>query len=862
MSLMQRQPRAKSQEAIVKKIKPLLAIPYWLLAIGYCLILVSCASHLEKGEKFAKDARWDEAVGEYRLAYLEDPNSTEAQVRYIQGRIAASAVHYGWGMDYKEKGNIPQALQEFRRALYFYPDHVAAKGQMEEIQNQALSKIYTDMAKEKRQQGNLEEAVRLLKEAVELDDKNQAAAKEYKTARRDLEQQKEEAQKKASKGAEALFSSTKPITLRFKDTDIKEVFEIIAKIADVNVIFDGDIQPKRITAYFKDITVREAINLLLQSNKLAVKKINPITVLVYPDNPQKQQQYMELITHTFYLNNSEAKTQQNLLRTLLNTKQLHVNEQLNAIVMRDTPEKVELARKLIEANDLRIPEVEVDMEILEVNWSKVERIGTSLTNSFTMTVAGTYSPNLAATVISGTSQTLSMLFKDWSSTKFLKTEGIQFSNLPTSSVSLTLDLLKSESDTKILANPKLRIMDGKKGKIHIGERRPVQTGQVFDQSNASQSRITYEYRDVGLKFTVTPHITLGGEIGLDLNFEKSDPGIDYPFNSGGVAQNAPTFKTATLDTYIKLRDGETKLLGGLIRENTSTQKQIIPFLGDIPLLGRLFQTGPSSSTTNPYIEQITLLISITPRIVRKIEVPAEDVVHFWSGTQDTYSTEAPPQAPPPPAPLAPALEKEAREQLKSALEPPPPATEKGKPKAAESPAPAPVTPAPPPAPAPTPAPAPLAPAPAPPPAPAAAVKESLTLYLTPPTMSAKVEEAFALKVAVKGAKDLGEVLVTLQYDPKLLSITSLAEGPFMAASGSKTSFISNIDQGRGKVTFGTVLKDKTKGAGGSGTLATVIFKTLAPGAAVVNLLAEEIQLRDLNGQLFPATLQGTNVEVK
>jgi general secretion pathway protein D len=857
---MQRQPRAKSQEPKNHRKRLLQSFPYWLLAIGYCLILIGCASHLERGDKFAKDARWDEAVGEYRLAYLEDPNSTEPQVRYIQGRIAASSVHYGRGMDYKEKGNVPQALGEFRRALYFYPDHVAAKGQMEEIQNQALSKIYTDMAKEKRQQGNLEEAVRILKEAVELDDKNQAAAKEYKTARRDLEQQKEEAQKKASKGAEALFVSTKPITLRFKDTDIKEVFEIIAKIADVNVIFDGDIQPKRITAYFKDITVREAINLLLQSNKLAVKKINPITVLVYPDNPQKQQQYMELITHTFYLNNSEAKTQQNLLRTLLNTKQLHVNEQLNAIVMRDTPEKVELARKLIEANDLRIPEVEVDMEILEVNWGKVEKIGLSVDNSLQVSVHGTYNPYLASA--GAAFDTFNLLFGKLSARDVKKREGIHFDKLPSTGATLTLDLIKSQSDTKVLANPKLRIMDGKKGKIHIGERRPVQTGQVFDQSNASQSRITYEYRDVGLKLTVTPHITLGGEIGLDLNFEKSDPGTNYVFVSGEATQNAPTFKTTTLDTYIKLRDGETKLLGGLIRENTTAQKQIIPFLGDIPILGRLFQTGPSSDATTPYIEQVTLLISITPRIVRKIEVPAEEVVHFWSGTQDSYSDQAPPQSPPPPAPLAPALEKEAREQLKSVLEPPPPATEKGKPKAAESPAPAPVTPAPPPAPAPTPAPAPLAPAPAPPPAPAAAVKESLTLYLTPPTMSAKVEEAFALKVAVKGAKDLGEVLVTLQYDPKLLSITSLAEGPFMAAGGSKTSFISNIDQGRGRVTFGAVLKDKTKGAGGSGTLATVIFKTLAPGAAVVNLLAEEIQLRDLNGQLFPATLQGTNVEIK
>ncbi len=168
------------------------------------------------------------------------------------------------------------------------------------------------------------------------------------------------------------------MTLRFRDTDIKEALEVFARTAGVNIFTDESLQPKRITTFFQNLPLREAFNLILTSNRLFAKKVAENTVIVVPDNPGKRQQYDELVVQTFYLTDADAKVAVNLLRTILNTRQVFVNEKLNALVVRETPEKIELARKVLEANDRGVAEVEIDLEVLEVDRNSLQNLGIDL----------------------------------------------------------------------------------------------------------------------------------------------------------------------------------------------------------------------------------------------------------------------------------------------------------------------------------------------------------------------------------------------------------------------------------------------------------------------------------------------------
>jgi general secretion pathway protein D len=440
-----------------------------------------------------------------------------------------------------------------------------------------------------------------------------------------------------------MLFSTKPVTLRFRDTDIKEVLEMFSRTAGVNIFTDESLQPKKITTFFQNLPLRESFNLILVSNRLFAKQIAENTVIVVPDNPAKRQQYDELMVQTFFLTDADAKVTVNLLRTILNTRQIFVNEKLNALVIRETPEKLELAQKLIEANDRNVGEVEIDLEVLEVNRAATQNLGID------------FSPR-SLQVQMNLPQTVS-ISNAWNEIRFGSTL-----SFPAGNPTLILNLVKNDSNTKVLANPTVRILDRQKARLLIGERRPflissvssipavtggtgvgtttsVPTGAVTTTQN------NVEYRDLGLKLTLTPTVHLDGEVTVELNFEISSLGA--PIADVQSANLLPPVNTRNLDTFIKVRNGETRLLGGLFQETQSDANSRLPFLSEIPLLGRMF--------VNPTYDRnrTDILISLTPRIVKALDRPDSGIESFASGTAESFGPAAGPAAPVIPGPIAP-----------------------------------------------------------------------------------------------------------------------------------------------------------------------------------------------------------------
>lgn len=613
------------------------------------VLLVGCAMEvsLQPGENLSAAGRWEEAVAFYVGVVSKDPQNVEARISLTRALFEASNQASKQGQALEDAGRLEEASAAYSKALKYNVENRGAQEGLDRAARAGEVKQHLDQASELMQKSDLKGAQTEVKAALALLPSNAAA----KALQREIESRLR-AEKPAAKGDQeqlAELFSMKPVTLRFRDTDMKEVLEVLARTAGVNIFTDETLPAKRVTIFLKDLPLREAFNMILVSNRLFAKQIANNTVIVIPDNPGKRQQYDELIVQTFYLNDADAKVTVNLLRTILNTRQIFVNEKLNALVVRETPEKIELARKLLEANDRGGAEVEIDLEVLEVDRTALENLGIDIQPR-------TYQVSLvppAALPFWGP-----QLFKQFLSNSNLNTSGL--------APALILNLAKSDSNTKILANPTVRILDRQKARLLIGQRRPFQistltsvpavagtTGTGTTPGSLPSGAVTtqqtnVEYRDVGLKLTLTPTIGLGGDVTVEMSFEISSVGA--AISVGGDL--TPPVNTRNLDTFIKVKNGETRLLGGLLQDTSINSNSKLPFLSEIPILGRLF-TNPNNN-----FDRVDVLISLTPRIVKTLERPGADIERFSSGTAEAFGPAggaiSPPLFTPQPAPAPPA----------------------------------------------------------------------------------------------------------------------------------------------------------------------------------------------------------------
>ncbi|MGN7915222.1 secretin N-terminal domain-containing protein [Enterobacter sp. 22466] len=394
----------------------------------------------------------------------------------------------------------------------------------------------------------------------------------------------------------------KPISLNFPSHNLMQIFTTISHMTGVNFIFDNDV-PRDMNASIiaRDTTAEDAINLLLVSHELRKKVLNSNTLLIYPANQAKDKTYREIAVKTFFLSYAKAKEINVALRSLLKFKDIHVDERTNTLTIRAPQDMLDTAERLLMTLDRPEAEVTLDVEVLEVNTSDVENLG--------INYPGSVGVGFATSEENGNNIPL---------TDFSKNN--LFVNLGDKK-GVSVDISKIRSHARILANPRIRVKNNKKAQIEIGEKIPVITNTFND--NFSSEKV--EYQDVGLKLEVTPDISLEGDIGMDVNFTLSSLGLAQT-GSNGLKYYGTNNRTAK--TVLSSQDGETQMLAGLINEENKDNSNGIPWLSDIPLIGRLF--GSSGQD----VKRTEVILLITPHIERSIDLPGSHVSTIPIGTEN------------------------------------------------------------------------------------------------------------------------------------------------------------------------------------------------------------------------------------
>jgi general secretion pathway protein D len=358
--------------------------------------------------------------------------------------------------------------------------------------------------------------------------------------------------------------------------------------------------------------VEEAIRLILLTNSLEQKVVNETTVFVYPNTPQKQREYQELVVKGFYLANADVKQTANMIRTLVKTRDIFIDEKINLLVIKDTPSAIRLAERLIAAHDLAEPEVMLEVEVLEVNRSRLLELGIRYPDTLAVSLIGSGGADAAGSL------TLQEL-------RDLNSGMVQLTfNDP-----LFLFSLRQQDDGgTVLANPRIRVKNKDKARIHIGDRVPVITTTAAATGGFVSESVTY--LDVGLKLEVEPLISLEDEIGIKVGLEVSN--IVREVRPTGSTSLVYQIGTRNAATNLRLRDGETQVLAGLINDSDRKIADKVPGLGDLPVAGRLFK----HTTDNTTRTEIVLLI--TPRLMRTLARPDASSVEFAAGTEASTGT--------------------------------------------------------------------------------------------------------------------------------------------------------------------------------------------------------------------------------
>lgn len=787
---------------------------------AFCLLLFAgCAADraFKEGAATAAKGDVDEAVLHYQKALSLEPNNLAYRVELEKAKTSAAYKHFANGDKYLKENKYDAADIEFQIALLIDPTFRKAEHATIEVRKLRDSEGYYNKGMGLMEAKKTGEARTAFKKALSLNPKNEAA----KGA---LEKLKEV--KTKLDGFELSLKSTKPITLKFKDTSIKEVFEIISKLSGISFIFDEDLKDQKISIFLQDATFEQAMELLLLTNKLFAKAVTENTVIIIPKTPAKAKQYQDLVIHTFYLSHIEAKKAVNLLRALLQLKQIHVNEELNALIVRDEPERIRLAQKVIEANDIPDAEVMMEVEIIEVGRDKLSELGLNLSTS--AMAAGIYSGDTAATGSKTFNSSLT-----YGDLKGLSTDAnLLFSPIPQA----VFNFKKTQGGVKTLANPKIRVINNGKAKILIGDRIPVITSTAIT-GGATQTNV--QYQDVGVKLNVEPNIHIERDVTIKLSLEVSTIGapLTDPNTKLVVAYQ---IGTRSADTVLNLRDGETQVIGGLIRDDERNSKVSIPLLGDIPVLGRLF------STTSDQKSKTDILLAITPHVLRGLEIPSEEVTTIWSGKEDEFTNRAPfesfrekeePLSGTVSTPgegavrIAPPTGQSGSIPTRPGLQPGeggmPPAVSQPQPSAQDG-------------------------------GQTASQAGKGMIYMTAPR-EAKVDQELTVAINLGEVTNLYGGSINISYDPALLEFLRVDEGGLLKQDGKSTSFMHAVNAADGRVTVGITRLGGVGGISGAGGLFSAVFKSKGEGIASIEF--QDAALKDPALGTIPSTMKGVEVKI-
>lgn len=765
--------------------------------VAVALLLAGCGARRAygRGEDAARAGDWDAAVEHYRRAVQEDPDRVDYQIALERAMLAASAQHLDQARVLEVRGQLEDALREYRRASQYDPSNRQIAGKVNEMERRIR-----DLAEAQRPTPTIQQL-----------------------------------QQAARQSPEPLLNpaSRDPIDVVFNNASLRDILNSMGMSTGINVTFERDYQDRSYTTQVRGVTFEQALNQILAANQLFYKVINERTIMVIPDNAQKRALYEEQVIRTFFVSHSDATELAQILNGIVRIPALAVAPQIvanktnNTITVRASANIVAIIERIVEQNDNPKAEVVIDVQILEVNRARAKQFGIDLSSyGIGLQFSPETDPRQAAADAAVPPFNLNTI-----------TRGISTADFYLSVPSAVVQFLETDSQTRLIAKPQLRGAEGQEITLNLGDEIPV-PATVFTpvaQGGANFNPLTsFNYRPVGVNVQVTPRVTFEGDIILDLLVESSTLGQDI--NIAG--QNLPSFGSRKVQTRLRLRDGESNLLAGLLREEERRSLRGIPGLLRLPVLRSLLASNDTE------IKQTDIIMLLTPRIVRTQELTLADVSPIFIGSQQSLGLGGPPPliaAPvdttpePSPAPAAPAAAPPAGPGV--IVVPP-----------GSSPIPGTTTlPAAPAQPVPTPA-GPGAALPpggqgapaggAPPvaqPVPVAAATGG-QIILTPPGTDFRVGAGpYTVPISIMGASQVSNVSLTLTFNPAVLRVRSVQEGSFMRAGGVAASFTQQVDGAGGRVDIAIVRSGDATGVAGTGLLGAVLFDAVGGGPANLSI---------------------------
>jgi general secretion pathway protein D len=575
-------------------------------AVLTAALLLGCAaaSWHREGIKQVEAGNYEVGVADLAQAVERSPDNMEYRLDFAARREASIQKLVAAADTMRTNGQLDQATATYRRVLTIQLGNQRALRGIEGVEaDRRHTSMVADAAKDFERKDF--DAAEALLRAVLNEDAGFSAA-------RDLAAKINVARGPVAVAPRLKSNNNGKVTLQFRDAPTKMVFEVLARQTGINFILDKDVKSDgKTTIFVQDVPIEEAVDLVLNQNALAREILSTNMVLIYPNTPAKQKEYEEQIVHTFYLTNAVPKDVEGLLKSMLAAKTLFVDERANVVVMRDTPDAIRMAEKLVASVDVAEPEVLIECEILEISHSRVLNLGISYPGALTLTPSA----------LSGAGTGLALYDLGHQNSKTITTSG----------VSATVNASQTLGNTNTLASPRIRVRNKEKAKILIGSRVPVITNSVTPTASSAVVTGSVQYLDVGLTLEVQPTIYLDGDVAIKMGLEVSTITNQITTSSGTIAY---TIGTRNANTLLQLKDGETQILAGLIQASDTRSQTGLPGLTALPFIGRLF------GSNNTDLEKSELVLSITPRIIRTRARPSADATEFWYGTE-TRSRSAP-----------------------------------------------------------------------------------------------------------------------------------------------------------------------------------------------------------------------------
>jgi general secretion pathway protein D len=768
------------------------------------VLLTGCGARwaYRQGQTEARRGNWDLAVARLTRALQKDPTNLKYRLALENARVQASRYHVTVARKHLAAGEVDKAAEDLQIAANYDPGNEATANELSAVRDRIRVRV---------------EEKRRLSDFSTMRSRAQAYSPMPVLSPR----------------------STAPITLSFPNQSLEKVFETLGKLAGINILFDPDFRDKQVRVQISGVSFEEALEQLTLAHRLFYKVLDRNTLIIVPESQAKRRVYDDVLLRTFYIQDGEVKEIETLIKTTLGAQAKVVSSPtLGAINIVGTPDELAVAERIISANDKARGEVMVQVEILEINRDRAKDFGIQLSNySASVTLAPTSDDDVDD---AGFTNVRAHLLSSLNLSDFVV-------SIPSS---VLTSFLQTDSSVKILASPRLRAAEGKKTSLKIGTEVPVPvttfTAQSVTPGTGSFAPATsFQYRNVGVNLELTPRVSAGGDISLELLAEFSLLGTPTPV----AGQVLPTFLTRTVNGVLRVRDGETVLVGGLLQERETEALTGLLGLQSVPVLNKVF------TNTTRRKEQTEILISLTPHLVRAPLILEADMRSMLVGTKEILrvsgarpplfgpedeaegtvetgpvdgASPAPGVSPPPGAPLELPSEPETGRPAGTVS---PPLGTPGTPGASPAPVPQVIpTPLPPPGAqplAPSPSPSPAA---GPTPAPQGLNGRPAGASLTPPQVRMRAGETSDLAVVVTNVTDLTQVEVVLGYDPKVVEVSDVRAGTLLTLDGGSVQ----VDQ-RGEGGRVRAMLRRTSGVSGSGMAAAVTFRAVAAGTSAVRV---------------------------